>query len=65
MRRWVIRGYFGIGVECMSKLMNLGLFFCMVNVFGVSFVFIVGVYYIIKESGFFDMLDVVCNVFYF
>ena len=43
-----VRGYFGIGVESVSKSMNVGSLFRSAHAFGASFVFTVGAHYVRK-----------------
>ena len=40
-----MRGYFGIGVECVSKSMNVGSLFRSAHAFGASFVFTIDAQY--------------------
>jgi tRNA G18 (ribose-2'-O)-methylase SpoU len=44
-----MRGYFGIGVEGLSKAMNAGSLFRTAHAFGASFVFTVGAVYSRRE----------------
>jgi tRNA G18 (ribose-2'-O)-methylase SpoU len=52
-----MRGYFGIGVEGISKQMNLGSVFRTAHAFGASFVFTVGAVYAPDEGGLADTSD--------
>ena len=45
-----MRGYFGIGVEGISKPMNLGNLMRSAHAFGASFVFTVDAYYKVREA---------------
>jgi tRNA G18 (ribose-2'-O)-methylase SpoU len=45
-----MRGYFGIGVEGISKAMNLGNLFRSANAFGASFVFTINATYSVREG---------------
>lgn len=45
-----MRGYFGIGVEGISKPMNLGNLMRSAHAFGASFVFTIDAYYKIREA---------------
>lgn len=45
------RGYFGIGVERISKAMNVGSIMRSAHAFGASFVFTVGAVYATREGG--------------
>ncbi len=45
-----MRGYFGIGIEGVSKAMNAGNLFRSANAFGASFVFTVGAVYARREG---------------
>lgn len=51
------RGYFGIGVEGISKAMNVGSIMRSAHAFGASFVFIVGAAYQKGEGGKSDTSD--------
>jgi tRNA G18 (ribose-2'-O)-methylase SpoU len=44
------RGYFGIGVEGISKPMNAGNLFRTANAFGASFVFTIGAEYSVRQA---------------
>lgn len=44
------RGYFGIGIEGVSKPMNVGNLFRTANAFGASFVFTVGAEYSVRKA---------------
>ncbi|MBH88660.1 MAG: rRNA methyltransferase [Magnetovibrio sp.] len=46
-----MRGYFGIGVEGISKAMNIGSIFRTAHAFNASFVFTVGAAYPVEEGG--------------
>ncbi|MEE8445844.1 MAG: RNA methyltransferase [Alphaproteobacteria bacterium] len=46
-----MRGYFGIGVEGLSKPMNAGNLFRSAHAFGASFIFTVGAVYARREVG--------------
>lgn len=46
----VSRGYFGVGVEGISKPMNAGNLFRTANAFGASFVFTIGAEYSVKKA---------------
>jgi tRNA G18 (ribose-2'-O)-methylase SpoU len=46
-----MRGYFGIGVEGISKAMNIGSIFRTAHAFEASFVFTVGATYSVTEGG--------------
>lgn len=46
-----MRGYFGIGVEGISKAMNVGAIFRTAHAFDASFVFTVGAAYAVAEGG--------------
>ena len=37
-----MRGYYGIGVECMKNVTNYGTLFRTANIFGASFIFMIG-----------------------
>lgn len=45
-----MRGYFGIGVEGISKPFNVGNLFRTAHAFGASFVFTVGAHYKVREA---------------
>lgn len=45
------RGYFGIGVERISKAMNVGSIMRSAHAFGASFVFTIGAVYAAREGG--------------
>ena len=46
-----MRGYFGIGVEGISKQMNVGAIMRTANAFGASFVFTIDAVYAEREGG--------------
>ncbi|MZR29117.1 RNA methyltransferase [Sneathiella litorea] len=46
----ISRGYFGIGVEGISKPMNAGNLFRTANAFGASFVFTIGAEYSVRKA---------------
>lgn len=52
-----MRGYFGIGVEGISKAMNVGSLFRTAHAFGASFVFTVGAVYQRSDGGRSDTSD--------
>jgi tRNA G18 (ribose-2'-O)-methylase SpoU len=52
-----MRGYFGIGVERVSKAMNVGSLFRTAHAFGASFVFSIGTDYDRKLGGLADTSD--------
>ena len=52
-----MRGYFGIGVEGVSKAMNVGSLFRTANAFGASFVFTVAAAYKTREGAKADTSD--------
>ncbi len=52
-----MRGYFGIGVEGISKAMNVGSLFRTANAFGASFVFTVAAAYARREGARSDTSD--------
>ena len=52
-----MRGYFGIGVESISKAMNVGSLFRTANAFGASFVFTIAAAYRVREGGKADTSD--------
>ncbi len=52
-----MRGYFGIGVERISKPMNVGSLFRSAHAFGASFVFTVAEDYSRREGGLSDTSD--------
>jgi tRNA G18 (ribose-2'-O)-methylase SpoU len=52
-----MKGYFGIGVEGVSKAMNVGTLFRTGHAFGASFVFTVGAQYNRREGGHADTSD--------
>ena len=52
-----MRGYFGIGVESISKAMNVGSLFRTANAFGASFVFTIAAAYRVREWGKADTSD--------
>ena len=47
-----MRGYFGIGVEGVSKAMNAGNLYRSANAFGASFVFTVAAVYAADDEGY-------------
>ena len=49
-----MRGYFGVGVEGISKSMNVGAIFRTAHAFGASFVYTVNAVYGRKQGGFAD-----------
>ena len=57
-----MRGYFGIGVERVSKAMNVGSLFRTAHGFGASFVFSVAGTYDRHEGGLADTSDAVRNL---
>ena len=57
-----MRGYFGIGVEGISKPMNLGSLMRTAHAFGASFVFTIGAVYPRQEGGRSDTSDAPANV---
>ena len=52
-----MRGYFGIGVEGISKPMNLGSLFRTAHAFGASFVFTIAAAYDRAQGGLADTSD--------
>jgi tRNA G18 (ribose-2'-O)-methylase SpoU len=52
-----MKGYFGIGVEGVSKAMNVGTLFRTAHAFGASFVFTVRAQYNRREGGLSDTSD--------
>ena len=52
-----MKGYFGIGVEGISKAMNVGTLFRTAHAFGASFVFTVGAQYNRREGAHADTSD--------
>ena len=46
-----MRGYFGIGIECVSKSMNIGGLFRSAHAFGSSFVFTVNAQYEVQDGN--------------
>jgi tRNA G18 (ribose-2'-O)-methylase SpoU len=52
-----MRGYFGVGVEGISKPMNLGAIMRTAHAFGASFVFTIGAVYAQREGGRADTSD--------
>jgi len=52
-----MKGYFGIGVEGVSKAMNVGTLFRTAHAFGASFVFTVRAQYNHREAGHSDTSD--------
>ena len=57
-----MRGYFGIGVECVSKPMNIGSLFRSAHAFGASFVFTIDAQYNIAAGGKVDTSDATNHV---
>ena len=57
-----MRGYFGIGVEGLSKPMNAGNLFRSAHAFGASFLFTVGVQYPRRAAGLADTSDAPAEV---
>jgi tRNA G18 (ribose-2'-O)-methylase SpoU len=57
-----MRGYFGIGVEGISKPMNLGSLMRTAHAFSASFVFTIGAVYPRQEGGRSDTSDAPANV---
>lgn len=57
-----MRGYFGIGVEGLSKAMNLGSLMRTAHAFGASFVFTIAGVYARDEGGRADTSDAPANV---
>jgi tRNA G18 (ribose-2'-O)-methylase SpoU len=57
-----MRGYFGIGVEGISKPMNLGSLFRTAHAFGASFVFTVAAAYDRSQGGLADTSDTPGNL---
>jgi tRNA G18 (ribose-2'-O)-methylase SpoU len=57
-----MRGYFGIGVEGISKPMNLGSLFRTAHAFGASFVFTIAAAYDRGEGGLADTSDTPGNL---
>jgi len=57
-----MRGYFGIGVQGISKPMNLGSLMRTAHAFGASFVFTIGAAYERHEGGRSDTSDAPANV---
>lgn len=57
-----MRGYFGIGVEGISKPMNLGSLMRTAHAFAASFVFTIGAVYPRREGGRSDTSDAPANV---
>ena len=57
-----MRGYFGIGVERISKTMNMGNLFRSANAFGASFVFTVAASYKRKEGVKSDTSDALAHL---
>ncbi|MGQ0677873.1 MAG: RNA methyltransferase [Rhodospirillales bacterium] len=57
-----MRGYFGVGVEGISKPMNLGALFRSAHAFGASFVFTIAADYLKARS---DTTDVEANLPYY
>lgn len=52
-----MRGYFGVGVEGISKPMNVGAIMRTAHAFGASFVFTIGAVYAKREGGRADTSD--------
>ena len=52
-----MKGYFGIGVEGISKAVNVGTLFRTAHAFGASFVFTVRAQYNRREGGHVDTSD--------
>jgi tRNA G18 (ribose-2'-O)-methylase SpoU len=52
-----MKGYFGIGVEGISKAVNVGTLFRTAHAFGASFVFTLGAQYNRREGGHSDTSD--------
>jgi tRNA G18 (ribose-2'-O)-methylase SpoU len=61
-KRKFMRGYFGIGVEGISKPMNLGSLMRTAHAFGASFVFTIGAAYARLEGRHADTSDASANV---
>ncbi|MDH3234461.1 MAG: RNA methyltransferase [Alphaproteobacteria bacterium] len=57
-----MRGYFGIGVERVSKAMNVGSLFRTAHAFGASFVFSIAAAYDRSEGGLADTSDAASNL---
>jgi tRNA G18 (ribose-2'-O)-methylase SpoU len=57
-----MRGYFGIGVEGISKQMNIGSVFRTAHAFGASFVFTIGAVYAPDQGGLADTSDTPRNL---
>ncbi len=57
-----VKGYFGIGVEGLSKPMNLGSLMRTAHAFGASFVFTIGAAYERREGGRSDTSDAPASV---
>jgi tRNA G18 (ribose-2'-O)-methylase SpoU len=60
-----MRGYFGIGVEGVSKAMNVGSLFRTAHAFAASFVFTVAAAYDREEGGLADTSDTALQVPYY
>ncbi|MBM3599534.1 MAG: RNA methyltransferase [Alphaproteobacteria bacterium] len=60
-----MRGYFGIGVQGISKAMNLGSVFRTAHAFGASFVFTIGAAYDRSEGVYADTSDATQNMPYY
>lgn len=60
-----MRGYFGIGVERISKPMNAGNLFRSAHAFGASFVFTIGPDFSLSEAGLADTSDTIENLPYY
>ena len=52
-----MKGYFGIGIEGVSKAMNVGTLFRTAHAFGASFVFTVNAQYRRRDAGYADTSD--------
>jgi tRNA G18 (ribose-2'-O)-methylase SpoU len=57
-----MRGYFGIGVERVSKAMNVGSLFRTAHAFGASFVFSIATDYDRRKAGLADTSDAARNL---
>lgn len=57
-----MRGYFGIGVERVSKAMNVGSLFRTAHAFGASFVFSIATDYDCRKAGLADTSDAARNL---
>jgi len=58
----IVRGYFGIGAEGLSKSANLGSLLRTAHAFGASFVFTIGAVYARHEGGRVDTSDAPANI---